>query len=174
MNSKRKKIKKPKTLLGSLLAIIVLLVGGYFGIDLSGIFNENSTEVEGVMEISYLDVGQGDSIYIKVNDFDILIDAGPKSSSEKLLSQLKDKNIDDFEMIIATHPHEDHIGGMADVLKEYDVESFYMPKLSHTTKTFENMVTTISNKGLKIKQIKEGMSFDLGEGAKMEVYSPIY
>ena len=58
MNSKRKKIKKPKTLLGSLLAIIVLLVGGYFGIDLSGIFNENSTEVEGVMEISYLDVGQ--------------------------------------------------------------------------------------------------------------------
>ena len=136
--------------------------------------SSNSTVVEGTMEVSYLDVGQGDSAYIRVNDFDILIDAGPKSDSDRLLEQLKAKNIDDFEMIIATHPHEDHIGGMADVFQQYDVESFYMPSVTHTTKTFENMVKAVSNEGIKIQTIKEGMKFDLGTGAKIDVYSPIY
>lgn len=136
--------------------------------------SSNSTVVEGTMEVSYLDVGQGDSAYIRVNDFDILIDAGPKSDSDRLLEQLKAKNIDDFEMIIATHPHEDHIGGMTDVFQQYDVESFYMPSVTHTTKTFENMVKAVSNEGIKIQTIKEGMKFDLGTGAKIDVYSPIY
>lgn len=136
--------------------------------------SSNSTVVEGTMEVSYLDVGQGDSAYIRVNDFDILIDAGPKSDSDRLLEQIKAKNIDDFEMIIATHPHEDHIGGMADVFQQYDVESFYMPSVTHTTKTFENMVKAVSNEGIKIQTIKEGMKFDLGTGAKIDVYSPIY
>lgn len=133
-----------------------------------------SSAVEGTLEVSYLDVGQGDSAYIRVNDFDILIDAGPKSDSDKLIKQLKAKNIDDFEMVIATHPHEDHIGGMVKVFEEYDVKSFYMPSVTHTTKTFENMVKAVANEGIKIQQIKEGMQFDLGNGAKIDVYSPIY
>lgn len=136
--------------------------------------NNNLNEVQGNLEVSYLDVGQGDSAYIRVNDFDILIDAGPRSDSDRLLEQLKAKNIDDFEMIIATHPHEDHIGGMVDVFKEYAVESFYMPSVTHTTKTFENMVNAVAKEGLKIQTIKEGMKFDLGNGAEIEVYSPIY
>lgn len=127
----------------------------------------------GVIEISYLDVGQGDAAYIKVNDFDILIDAGPKSDSDKLMKQLEEKNIDDFEIVIATHPHEDHIGGMTKVFEKYDVESFYMPKVTNTTKTFENMIKAVSNEGLTAKVIKEGISFDLGEGCRIDVYSPI-
>lgn len=151
----------------------VIFEKDYFNEFING-YSNNLNEVQGNLEVSYLDVGQGDSAYIRVNDFDILIDAGPRSDSDKLLEQLKAKNIDDFEMIIATHPHEDHIGGMADVFKEYDVESFYMPSVTHTTKTFENMVNAVANEGLKIQTIKEGMRFDLGNGANIEVYSPIY
>lgn len=170
-----KKIQKPKTLIGGILALILLVGGSYFGFDLSGIFsNESVGPVDGELVISYLDVGQGDSAYIRVNDYDILIDAGPRSDVEKLMAQLEAKNIDDFEMVIATHPHEDHIGGMTEVFKKYDVESFYMPKVTHTTKTFEYMVNAVKNEGLKIETIKEGMSFDLGSGAKIDVYSPMY
>ncbi|MGN0144247.1 MAG: ComEC/Rec2 family competence protein [Clostridium sp.] len=143
----------------------------------SELFNDShnkSSAVEGTLEVSYLDVGQGDSAYIRVNDFDILIDAGPRSDSDKLIEQLKAKNIDDFEMVIATHPHEDHIGGMVKVFEEYDVKSFYMPEVTHTTKTFENMVNAVAKEGIKIQKIKEGMKFDLGSGAKIDVYSPIY
>ena len=126
----------------------------------------------GSIEISYLDVGQGDAAYIRVNEIDILIDAGPKSDADKLMKQLEEKNIDDFEIVIATHPHEDHIGGMTQVFEKYDVESFYMPKVTNTTKTFENMMKAVSNEGLKAKTIKEGTSFDLGEGTKFAAYSP--
>lgn len=168
-NMKKNKGNKKAQLLTVIVFGLLAVFSLYFGNDIS---NNAIGTPNGILEVSYLDIGQGDSIYIKVNDFDILIDAGPKSDSDKLMEQLKEKNIDDFEMIIATHPHEDHIGGMTKVLNEYDVESFYMPKSQSTTKTFENMINAVKNEGLKVQVIKEGMSFDLGEGAKLEVYSP--
>ena len=163
-------------ILFGILAIACSVLGNDFipDIDFSKVSSSGTSAVTCTLEVSYLDVGQGDSAYIKVNGYDILVDAGPKSDEDKLLAQLEEKNIDDFEMIIATHPHEDHIGGMKKVFDRYDVESFYMPKVSHTTKTFENMVNAVANEGIKIQQIKEGMTFDLGNGARIDVYSPMY
>lgn len=168
-NMKKNKGNKKAQLLTVLVFGVIAVFSLYFGNDITN----NIGTPNGILQISYLDVGQGDSAYIKVNDFDILIDAGPRSDSDKLMEQLKEKNIDDFEIVIATHPHEDHIGGMTKVFEEYDVESFYMPKATSTTKTFENMINAVKNEGLKVQVIKEGTSFDLGEGAKIEVYSPI-
>ncbi|WP_069680108.1 ComEC/Rec2 family competence protein [Clostridium taeniosporum] len=152
------------------LFVIIGLMKFIFGNDFS--FN-NTKKVSGNLQVYYLDVGQGDAEYIRINDFDILIDAGPKSESDHLLKQLEDKNIDDFEMVIATHPHEDHIGGMSKVFEKYKVENFYMPKVTHTTKTFQNMLKSVSKQGLKVQTLKEGMQFNLGDGAKFDVYSPI-
>ncbi|MGG7144299.1 ComEC/Rec2 family competence protein [Clostridium nigeriense] len=167
---KKHKGNKKAQLLTIIIFGIIAIFSAYFGKD---IINTNLGIPTGVLEISYLDVGQGDAAYIKVNDFDILIDAGPKSDSDKLIQQLEEKNIDDFEIVIATHPHEDHIGGMTKIFEKYDVESFYMPKVTNTTKTFENMMKAVSNEGLKANVIKEGTSFELGEGARIDVYSPI-
>ena len=152
-----------------ILGVLVTIFGDEFIADTSLAWNVNGT-----LEIHYLDVGQGDSAYIKVNDFDILIDAGPRSDADRLIAQLEEFNIDDFEMIVATHPHEDHIGGMVSVFNRYSVEAFYMPSVTHTTKTFENMINAVASEGIKVKTIKEGMNFDLGEGAYIDVYSPIY
>ena len=181
LNAFLKNMKKHKGNRKAQFIIIVVFcfiaIGTYvFGTDfVPNMSSQKSGQsVSGNLEISYLDVGQGDSAYIRVNDFDILIDAGPRSDSDKLMKQLEAKNIDDFEMIIATHPHEDHIGGMVDVFNRYDVESFYMPSVTHTTKTFENMINAVAKEGIKVQTIKEGMSFDLGQGAKIDVYSPIY
>lgn len=174
----KKNMKKNKgNLKGQIITIIIFgiiaLISSKFG--LLDKFNNNkiNTNVNGSIEVSYLNVGQGDAAYIRVNDKDILIDAGPRSDADKLLSQLKEKNIDDFEIVIATHPHEDHIGGMTKVFENYEVESFYMPKATNNTKTFENMVKAVKNEGIKTQLIKEGTFFDLGDGAKIEVYSPI-
>lgn len=169
-NMRKHKGNKKAQFLTIIIFGIIAIFSVYFGKDIV------STDIgtpTGVIEISYLDVGQGDAAYIKVNDFDILIDAGPKSDSDKLMKQLEEKNIDDFEIVIATHPHEDHIGGMTKVFEKYDVESFYMPKVTNTTKTFENMIKAVSNEGLTAKVIKEGTSFDLGEGCRIDVYSPM-
>ena len=160
---------KKKKIISSIIGIIVVLLAGYFGIDLT---QDSKVPKDSELMISYMDVGQGDAAYIKVNGNDILIDAGPRSNSKELLEQLKAKNIDDFELVIATHPHEDHIGGMVDVFKEYEVKDFYSPKITHTTKTYENLVKAVKDEGLKTKELKGGMVIDLGEGAKFEVFTP--
>ncbi|MDU7954157.1 MAG: ComEC/Rec2 family competence protein [Clostridium perfringens] len=160
---------KKKKIISSIIGIIVVLLAGYFGIDLT---QDSKVPKDSQLMISYMDVGQGDAAYIKVNGNDILIDAGPRSNSKELLEQLKAKNIDDFELVIATHPHEDHIGGMVDVFKEYEVKAFYSPKITHTTKTYENLVKAVKDEGLKTKELKSGMVIDLGEGAKFEVFTP--
>ncbi|MGU8983276.1 ComEC/Rec2 family competence protein [Clostridium perfringens] len=160
---------KKKKIISSIIGIIVVLLAGYFGIDLT---QDSKVPKDSELMISYMDVGQGDAAYIKVNGNDILIDAGLRSNSKELLEQLKAKNIDDFELVIATHPHEDHIGGMVDVFKEYEVKAFYSPKITHTTKTYENLVKAVKDEGLKTKELKGGMVIDLGEGAKFEVFTP--
>ncbi|EGS5729632.1 ComEC/Rec2 family competence protein [Clostridium perfringens] len=160
---------KKKKIISSIIGIIVVLLAGYFGIDLT---QDSKVPKDSELMISYMDVGQGDAAYIKVNGNDILIDAGPRSNSKELLEQLKAKNIDDFELVIATHPHEDHIGGMVDVFKEYEVKAFYSPKITHTTKTYENLVKAVKDEGLKTKELKGGMVIDVGEGAKFEVFTP--
>ena len=170
---KKNKGNKKAQIITVIIFAILTLGATLFGTDLN-LSDLTIKEANGNLEVSYLDVGQGDSAYIRVNDFDILIDAGPRSNVDDLMEQLEAKDIDDFEMIIATHPHEDHIGGMVKVFERYNVENFYMPKVTHTTKTFENMVNAVANEGIKIQTIKEGMSFDLGGGAKIDVYSPIY
>lgn len=173
---RRKRKKNTKfQLLTAVIVIILGILSSFLGEDfISENFLTVKEEAEGLLKVYYLEVGQGDSTYINIGDFDILIDSGSKSEKEKLIEQLEELNIDDFEMVIATHPHEDHIGGMEAVFERYDVKEFYMPKVTHSSKVFENMINAVANEGIKVKIIKEGMNFDLGNGAYINVYSPIY
>ena len=126
------------------------------------------------MLVHYIDVGQGDSILIQVNNKNLLIDAGPKDAKEDLLTYLDSIGLSKLDYIIATHPHEDHIGNMSYVINKYEVEKFYAPKVEHTTSTFEKMVESLITKDLKINIIKAGIdTIDLGEGTKVTVFSPI-
>ncbi|WP_297423559.1 ComEC/Rec2 family competence protein [Clostridium sp.] len=125
------------------------------------------------MYVHYIDVGQGDSILIQVNNTNLLIDSGPKSDKRKFLNYLSKLNLDKLDYIIATHPHEDHIGNMADVINKYPVLSFYAPKVQSTTKTFEEMIDALKSKSLKINVIKKGTnSINLGKNTKITVFSP--
>lgn len=135
------------------------------GIDTSSIKSE--------LKVTYLNVGQGDSELVQVNGKNMLIDAGTNSGADELVKDLKGREIKSIDIAIVTHPHEDHIGGMDEVLENFDVKSFYAPKISHTTKTYENMIRAVKNEGLKVKQIKQGTSLDLGKGVDIEVYTPV-
>lgn len=125
------------------------------------------------MLIHYIDVGQGDSILIQVNNKNLLIDSGPKSDKKKLFDYLSTLDLTKLDYVIETHPHEDHIGNMADVIKKYNVVSFYAPKTQTTTKTFEQMIDSLKNKNLKINILKKDMrSINLGKNTKVTVFSP--
>jgi competence protein ComEC len=139
----------------------------------SNITNKNNSIEPNKMLVHYIDIGQGDSILIQVNNRNLLIDSGPKSDKEKLFNYFSKLNLDTLDYVIATHPHEDHIGNMADVVKKYNVLNFYSPKVQTTTKTFEKMVESLKDKHLKINVIKKDISsIDLGENTKVTVFSP--
>lgn len=126
------------------------------------------------MLVHYIDVGQGDSILIQVNNKNLLIDSGPRDAKESLLSYLDSINLSKLDYIIATHPHEDHIGNMSYIIDKYNVGKFYAPKVEHTTSTFEKMIESLIAKDLKINIINSDTnSIDLGKGTKVTVFSPI-
>lgn len=135
--------------------------------------NENNQTDPNKMIVHYIDVGQGDSILIQVNNKNLLIDAGPNSDKNKLLNYLSASNLDKLDYVIATHPHEDHIGNMDEIINNYNVLAFYSPKVQTTTKTFEKMIDSLKAKNLKINVIKKGTdSINLGENTKVTVLSP--
>ena len=162
-----------KKILAIISTVTVLSFAGC-GAQKNNNISKSSAESEySGMIVTYLNVGQGDSELIQVNGINMLIDAGTNAGANDLVKDLKNRGIKTIDIAIATHPHEDHIGGMDEVLENFDVKSFYAPKVAHTTKTYENMLKAVKNEGLKIKQIKEGTKIDLGKDTEVQVYSPV-
>lgn len=126
------------------------------------------------MIIHYIDVGQGDCILIQANNRNLLIDSGPSSNRKDLLEYLEKLNIKKLDYIIATHPHEDHIGNMDTIIKRYNIGNFYSPKAITSSTTFENMISALVDKNLKINVLKKGVKgIDLGKNTKIEIFSPL-
>jgi len=161
--------KKYLSILMTLLLFVSFLIGCT-----SSKPSDNSKYVnnDNVMRVSYIDVGQGDSILVQVNGKSLLIDAGPNDSTDKLISYLNKQNIKKLDFIVATHPHEDHIGAMDTVIKKYNIGEFYAPKKMTTTKTFENMVNALKSKNIKINTAAAGVNLDLGKNVKCEMIAP--
>ncbi|WP_303863998.1 ComEC/Rec2 family competence protein, partial [Alkalibaculum bacchi] len=87
-------------------------------------------------------------------------------------SYIRNLGIDHIDVLIGTHPHEDHIGGLDDVIENFDIGKIYMPKVNHSSKTYEDVLMAIKNKGYKITPPQAGSTFDLGN-AEYTILSPI-
>lgn len=79
------------------------------------------------------------------------MNAGEAEAGERIVSFIHEKGYRKIDYLIATHPHADHIGGMKAVVQAFEIGEIYMPKASTNTKTYENLLEAISEKGLKIK-----------------------
>lgn len=115
------------------------------------------TSTAETLYVNYINVGQGDSILIKVGDCDILIDAGTASYGSTVSSYLRSKGVDDIELMINTHPDSDHCGGLTQVLKDYVVEEVWISKnTSKTTDAYTNFTSAIANEGLASQKPSAG------------------
>ena len=107
-----------------------------------------------IVEVSFIDVGQGDSALIHDdNNFDVLIDGGIRSSGPTVVAYLRDQSIDDIEVMVASHSDADHIGGLIDVLQAADipVESVLYNGYPGTTLTWNDFINEVSNQGLTLE-----------------------
>lgn len=125
------------------------------------------------MIVHFIDVGQGDSILIQVNNYNLLIDSGPFTANKQIKTYLNNLNINKIDYLIATHPHEDHIGNMSYIINNYNVINFYSPKVTTTSTSFEKLIDALQINNLKIKILKANTSsINLGKYTTVEVLSP--
>ena len=129
--------------------------------------NTNVVEGQDVV-VKFFDVGQADSILVQSAGVNMLIDAGTNNMGNTVVQNLKDLGITKIDYLVGTHPHEDHIGGMDDVINNFEIGTIYMPKVQTNTKTFEDVLDAISNKGLTITTPEVGYVFEAGN-TKCEV-----
>lgn len=126
------------------------------------------------LKVHFLDVGQADSIFVELpNNESMLIDAGKNGSGSTVVSYIKGLGFTTIDYLIGTHPHEDHIGGLDDVINSLKINNIYMPKVSHTSKTFEDVLTAIKNNNLTVKTSKAGVSILDLEDLKVNIIAPI-
>lgn len=112
--------------------------------------NYNSNINKYILNVHFIDVGQGDSILIQFNNKNLLIDSGSRCMCNKTLNYIKNQGVKTLDYVIATHPHEDHIGCMDKIINEFNVKSFYAPRVSTNTEEFKYMIKELKRKNLTI------------------------
>jgi competence protein ComEC len=156
--SKGGKMKKFKYFAAALVAVGIIVAIGYQFIP------ARPTELSPLplFRVTYLDVGQGDSAVVQSDSSNLLIDAGTNATANSLVKEFKNMGIGKFDVVVGTHPQEDHIGGLDTVIRQFDIGKIYMPKVSATSRTFEDVLRAIQGKGLTVSTPVAGSSFNLG------------
>ncbi len=175
----------PQSVVISLIALILLLAVAYFNPELlsmsgsnpnEGAYlpqNDRSDEIPGKLQVHFFDVGQGDaSLVITPDGKTVMIDAGPNSDQDRLLSYLEALKIKTIDYMIFTHPHEDHIGGGDAVIDQYSVGTVIMPDASSSSSTFEKLLLTIDKKNVPIELAAPGDTYQISD-CSFTVYGPI-
>lgn len=170
-------MKSRKTKLISLILIMIASVfvsyleeaGFSFGLEEESVpsFNESADN----LVIRYIDVGQADATLIQSNGEYMLIDCGNNEDGNLLVKYFEEMGITKLKYLIGTHPHEDHIGGMDNIIRRFDIGTIYMPDVITTTKTFNDVLDAISYKRLSYKVPIINEDFKLGNATVRFIYT---
>lgn len=133
----------------------------------------SETKGEGELRVLFLDVGQGASqLLISPSGHTMLIDAGNNNKEDEMLHDLEAYGVRHLDIVIGTHPDADHIGGLDRVIDRLDIGEVFMPKVQSNTKTFESLLTSIRDKGLKVKTAKAGLELTWDEQVQVKMLAP--
>ena len=168
-SQRKEKDSTKKTL--RLIIIIVLAVC----IGLSFLKKPQVYPAEGELQVHFIDVGQGDCIYIAAGRQNMLIDCGESSSIDKVLSYLNGLGVTSLDYVIGTHPHSDHMGGMSSIVETYDIGEFIILHLADedipTASYFLKFLNAAEKYDVKLAEAETGREFTVGD-AHCEIIAP--
>ena len=129
------------------------------------------------MEVTFLDIGQGDSAFLKLpNGATILIDGGPRTNFDSgkfiILPFLRSLGVNRLDVVVATHADMDHIGGLISVVDEMGVGRFIMPHTMHTSWTNLRLLELVDEKGITFQFGRRGDRIDLCPGVPIDILHP--
>lgn len=150
-----------------LLVMLLILAAGFFIIKYdftipssTGLPVPASTDAS--LSVLFLDVGQGDAALVECDGHWLLIDGGSRKSSQKIYSVLKARGITHLDLVIASHPHEDHIGGLSAAFQIADVGTVLCPSASYNSKSFESFQRYAAEKSTGITVPAAGDTYAFG------------
>lgn len=137
----------------TMILVSIMILGG------CEVTPASTSVLEDNLLIHFIDVGQGDSTLIMLPNNEIaLIDAGTKAKRKELIKYLKNQDIKKIDYLIGTHPHEDHIGGLPEVIRNFEIGKVYLPNRTNNTAIFEELLNEIKDNNLKIVEGKTGVN----------------
>lgn len=177
MNDKKLN-KLIRIIIGLVILIVVIIQGNLFdnvsnataSINDSTKSDKIDAKVKENFSVSFIDVGQADSVLIRNGNYNMLIDAGNNEDGEKLVNYFKSLGIEEFTYVFATHPHEDHIGGMDDIINNFKIDNYYMSNKLSTTKTFMDVLDALDGRNLKYTVPNKGDTLKLGDANIKVIY----
>jgi len=126
------------------------------------------------LAVYVLDVGQGDAIFIETpDDYQILIDGGPDKNVLYELGKVMgfwDRSID---AVVLTHPHSDHVGGMVEVLRRYQIDKVYMTGVVHTSSDYLTFLNVVNEKDIPVHEVSESFVLNLDNDINFEFLYPL-
>ena len=129
-------------------------------------------ELTDATEFHFIDVGQGDAALLLSGGQAVLIDAGTAESASALVRYLEERGVRSLYAVIASHPHSDHIGGMAAVLSAFPAEHFYMGPETQNTAAYEDMLDALEAQGVQPAIPADGDTLRLDSGATVTFLGP--
>lgn len=167
-----------------LLAIIIVLVMSFFGVN---VFQnvEQGTLTDGELELTMIDVGQADSFLLVQGDMVALVDCGTRGSGDDVVDYLQQQGITKIDYLFGTHPHDDHMGGMYDVITNIEVGKVIIPKVpleQQTAAWYMKLMDELTNGGrdetkpnyggYDVEYVTLGTVYELGD-ATIKVIGPM-
>ena len=153
----------------SIIHLVVFLCLSVF------VFSTHSvaSQKDGLLKIYFLDIGQGDAIFIEVpNGNQVLIDGGPDNKVIQELAKVMPFYDHDIDMVIATHPHADHIAGLIEVLERYNVKNVLQAKEDYNSPVVPAWRDAVKNEKTNEIEAIAGKIIELGNGVVLKIIYP--
>ena len=178
--SGRKKLAKT---LATIIAVIVVAIAPFLGIDLTTSILENETNptqqeatipkqnVEGELVVHMIDVGQADCFLLIQDGETALVDCGTRSTGKDAVEYMKELGITTLDYVIGTHPHDDHMGGMYDIITNFEVGTIIIPDSSNgeiTANWYLKLMDELKTGDYNVEYPEQGDIYEL-EDATMQV-----